>query len=158
MSAEEWRRVDIAPDYEVSDRGRVRSYRRVTPKILKATVRPSGHLWLNLSTPTGTRQQTSVHQLVARAFIGPVPEGMEVRHLDGDPTNNDVRNLRYGTRSENTLDSVRHGTHHLARKTHCPRNHPYDEVNTYPIPTGGRGCRACRAIHRQRHRERSAAA
>jgi hypothetical protein len=31
-----------------------------------------------------------------------------------------------------------------ASKDHCPRQHPYDEVNTYLRPNGGRGCKACR--------------
>lgn len=29
-----------------------------------------------------------------------------------------------------------------ARKTHCPQNHPYDEVNTY-VHNGHRYCRTC---------------
>lgn len=29
-------------------------------------------------------------------------------------------------------------------KTHCPRNHPYDEANTYIDKRGCRNCRACR--------------
>lgn len=32
----------------------------------------------------------------------------------------------WGTRSQNTLDSVRAGTHVNTRKTHCPRGHKYD--------------------------------
>lgn len=28
-------------------------------------------------------------------------------------------------------------------KTHCPRNHPYDEANTYVTSSGYRHCRAC---------------
>jgi hypothetical protein len=29
-------------------------------------------------------------------------------------------------------------------KTHCPRNHPYDEANTYVDKRGSRNCRTCR--------------
>lgn len=32
-----------------------------------------------------------------------------VRHIDGDPTNNQAQNLRYGTDFDNTIDRVRHG-------------------------------------------------
>jgi hypothetical protein len=35
---------------------------------------------------------------------------MVCRHLDGDPSNNRVRNLRWGTYSENEADKLRHGT------------------------------------------------
>ena len=86
-----------------------------------------------------------VHSLVAESFIGPRPEGMEVCHNDGDPTNNHLDNLRYGTSSGNELDKVRHGTHYNAAKTHCPLGH---ELFTENIPTsiaklGRRQCLAC---------------
>jgi DNA-binding CsgD family transcriptional regulator len=35
---------------------------------------------------------------------------MECRHLDGDPTNNNVSNLQWGTRKDNVADAKRHGT------------------------------------------------
>jgi predicted XRE-type DNA-binding protein len=35
---------------------------------------------------------------------------MECRHLDGNPENNRVDNLCWGTRSENAQDSMKHGT------------------------------------------------
>lgn len=44
-----------------------------------------------------------VHVLVALAFIGPVPVGMEVNHKDGDPSNNVLTNIEYLTRSGNLL-------------------------------------------------------
>lgn len=43
--------------------------------------------------------------------------------------NNSLSNLRWGTRSDNQLDSVRHGTHSNARKSHCPRGHIYCDAN-----------------------------
>jgi hypothetical protein len=42
-----------------------------------------------------------------------------------------VSNLRYGTRSENIRDNVRHGTHNKSTRTHCPRGHLYSPENTY---------------------------
>lgn len=84
-----------------------------------------------------------VHALVAQAFIGPRPEGLEVRHLNGDPLDNRPENLAYGTGSDNRADSIRHGTHHQARKTECPQGHPYDSTNTRFTPDGKRKCRAC---------------
>ena len=51
------------------------------------------------------------HRLVARYYLGPCPEGMEVRHLCGCGHEGCVTasHLRYGTRSENTKDAFRHG-------------------------------------------------
>lgn len=100
-----------------------------------------GHLRVDLA---GSARY--VHQLVAHVHIGPCPPGQDVRHLDGNPANNDASNLAYGTRSQNVLDSVAHGTHRSANadKTHCPRGHPYNEANTYIDPSGRRRCRTCR--------------
>lgn len=58
----------------------------------------------------GKAFKKSVHQLVAIAFIGPIPDGCEVCHIDGRRTNNSLSNIRYGTRKENYADSVVHGT------------------------------------------------
>ena len=51
-----------------------------------------------------------LHILLTDAHIGPRPGGMETRHLDGNPMNNHISNLRYGTRKENAQDRIRHGT------------------------------------------------
>lgn len=51
-----------------------------------------------------------VHRLVLETFVGPCPEGMECRHLDGNPANNRLENLCWGTPTENVADARRHGT------------------------------------------------
>jgi HNH endonuclease len=73
---------------------------------LKPSPQKSGHMrvWL------GRDDQRFVHILVLEAFVGPCPEGLECRHLDGNPGNNRLDNLCWGTRKENYDDSVRHGT------------------------------------------------
>ena len=59
----------------------------------------------------GKRKSLFVHKLVAFLFIGARPSAMhEVRHLDGDRTNNNVTNLAWGTRKENAADRKSHGT------------------------------------------------
>ena len=50
-----------------------------------------------------------VHQLVLLTFAGPPGAGQEVRHLNGDPKDNRLENLAYGTRTENILDVFRQG-------------------------------------------------
>lgn len=55
--------------------------------------------------------------------------------------------LYEGDSRQNMQDALRHGTLPNASKTHCRWGHPFDEVNTYIIPsTGHRTCRACAAI------------
>lgn len=51
----------------------------------------------------------TVHTLVAETFIGPRPEGQQVRHLDGVRWNNNAWNLEYGTAVQNASDRNYHG-------------------------------------------------
>lgn len=50
-----------------------------------------------------------VHRFVLEAFSGPRPDGMEALHLDNDPANNRIGNLRWGTKKENHQQRVRDG-------------------------------------------------
>lgn len=153
MSTEEWRVVEVAPDYEVSNLGRIRSHKGRKPRILRPCVNPLGYH--NQTLFEGGRAIfTTAHVLVMAAFVGPRPDGMDIRHLDGDPSNNRLSNLAYGTRAENARDMLRHGTCHNANKTHCPAEHPYDDINTYVDPQGNRHCRTCA---RERRQQRSVA-
>ncbi len=142
----QWRPVVGHEDrYEVSSLGEIRNRR--TGRTLKPYLADKGgHLKVSLSKPSVVRN-AYVHRIVAIAHTGPPPIGMECRHLDGDPTNNSVANLAWGTRSQNVLDAVAHGTYRNANseKTHCPHGHEYTPENTYrPRGTGARRCRTCR--------------
>jgi hypothetical protein len=151
---ERWLPIPDFDEYDVSDEGRVRSWRpyhrdKPAPRLLKPFPNEMGYLQVDLRRDR-TRCARKVHVLVALAFIGPRPEGQEVRHLDGNCQNNVAGNLVYGSHSENEMDRVRHGTHHNARKTHCRRGHPFDPENTFIRPNGRRECRACRRASRAR--------
>jgi hypothetical protein len=151
----EWRPAKDAPDYLVSNRGEVWS--TVSERLLSPTLHPSGHWYISLRS-SGARANYQIHRLVAEHFIGPSPSAQhEVCHNDGDASNNHVTNLRWDTRSANVLDQVRHGTHVQARKTHCPRDHAYDELNTYVNPQGKRECRQCHRESQARRRARRSA-
>lgn len=54
------------------------------------------------------RKRFSVHTLVLTHFVGPAPDGHECCHWDGDPSNNNLKNLRWDTHVENAADAVRH--------------------------------------------------
>lgn len=51
-----------------------------------------------------------VHRLVLLAFRGAPKEGQECRHLNGDRTDNRLKNLMWGTPLEQARDRERHGT------------------------------------------------
>lgn len=157
-SPEEWRAIPGHEGaFEVSSHGRVRSLsrldaqgRRRVGKMRRLVRQPSGHFTVALRF-NRVRQTFLVHHLVLLAFVGPRPDGMEGCHWDDNPGNNRLENLRWDTRSANCLDSVRNGTHHMARVTHCPQGHAYTPENTYSYPGGNRACRECRRIYRETH-------
>lgn len=136
--------------YLVSDWGRVWSLDRIDAagrrwrgRILRPQrTNDLGHLSVPLSRDSTTRQFL-VHRLVMAAFAGACPEGQEVRHWDGNPANNRLSNLLYGTRQENMRDVLRYGTHHNTAKTHCPHNHEYTPENTRIGSHGDRNCKTC---------------
>lgn len=167
--SEQWRDVPGWEGfYAVSDLGRVKSLARSVPgrpgvlinrreRELTPTVNRDGYhvVWL---TRANRRTEFRLHRLVLAAFVGSCPEGQEGCHNDGDKANNALSNLRWDTRSANTLDKVRHGAHPMASKTHCKNGHPFSELNTYHVPTGGRQCRTCRAAAKRRSNDRRKAA
>lgn len=145
QSIERWKPiVETNGLYEVSDRGRIWSKPRPSSAggIKKLSTLSSGHLSVSFCV-SGRQWSRLVHRLVAEAFLGPSPEGREVCHADGDPTNNDARNLRYDTRSANVLDQVIHGVHNNASKTHCQNGHEFTAENTLRRSGGARRCRMC---------------
>ena len=92
--------------YDVSDAGEVRI--RATGRNLAKTKRYDGYFFVSLQWKGG-RTVKMVHALVAEAHIGPRPDGLLVRHLDGDRQNNSLPNLVYGSPLENAQDARRHG-------------------------------------------------
>ena len=93
--------------YEVSDQGNVRTFRRgANGRLMKPGRMPQGHL----SVALGRKNSQCVHRLVLLTFVGPAPDKHECCHNNGNPADNRLENLRWGTRSENISDAVRHGT------------------------------------------------
>ena len=128
MRNEEWRPVvGWEGRYEVSNQGRVRSLRWGGAYPLKT---PPGKGNYPGFTPSGKdnpdRTRLFVHRAVLEAFVGLKPDGMVCRHLDGNPQNNRLENLRWGTPKENSADAIRHGTHrpgggHLGEDHHAAK-------------------------------------
>lgn len=100
------------PDYVITTRGRIykRDGRGGFKAIMPTPRRHSGHLLVLLyrgeKTAKGRAKPygRSVHRLVLEAFVGPCPEGMEARHLNGKEWENNLGNLKWGTRQDNIDD------------------------------------------------------
>ena len=67
-----------------------------------------------------------VHRLILETFIGPCPSGMEGRHWDGDPHNNQSGNLLWGTPLENSADRKRHGRAPIPHESQFTKLKPSD--------------------------------
>lgn len=117
MSERDFSIISGFPDYAVKKDGSVWSRRPrngkgpalVAYRQLKPCPGEYGHLFVHLHHE-GRRVIRRVHRLILEAFIGLCPAGMECRHLDGNPANNSVTNLAWGTHQENEADKLLHGT------------------------------------------------
>ena len=101
------------PEYEVHPDGTVwslRNWRGLGPRPVTPVKGAGGYLKVRLSRPDGSRANRAVHRVVAEAFLGPRPEGHQVRHLNGNQCDNRASNLAWGTAAENARDRDRHGT------------------------------------------------
>jgi hypothetical protein len=105
--------------YEVSNQGRVRSWktggphtaRSDSPRILKLKVDKDGYPSIVIKHQ-GKNRSHRVSRLVLETFIGPSPD-RQACHNNGDKTDNRLSNLRWDTPSGNTSDKLIHGTQPL---------------------------------------------
>jgi len=112
---EEWRDISGYEGlYQVSDLGRVKSLDRLRPNGPKSQYMMKGRtLSPGVSGDTGyltvniCGKSYSIHRLVAKTFISNLNNLPEVNHKDQDKTNNNLNNLEWVTRSENTTHGVR---------------------------------------------------
>lgn len=134
--------------YQASNMGRIKSLERKVQCINHYTHKPflrtvperilkpgcfckNGHVSVVLGHGANG---SPVHQLILLTFIGPCPLGMEVLHNNGNPADNRLENLRYGTRTENILDVYYQGK--------SWRKLTIDDVEAirFGLSTGIKGC------------------
>ena len=123
--------------YEVSNLGRVKALERYVhnngglQKRHETILKPSGKIHFGVTLcKEGTTKRRTVHRLVAEAFI-PNPENKPVvDHIDTNPKNNRVDNLRWVTTQENTMNPLTRINNSNSKKGHpCYNTKPMsDEV------------------------------
>lgn len=94
---EEWRPIPGHPGYEASTRGRVRKGSYVLCRH-DSGQDPAQDGSRYQRVRVGGRK-VYVHLLVASAFLGPIPPGHTVDHIDRNRANNRPKNLRFATRA-----------------------------------------------------------
>ena len=108
--------------YEVSNFGRVRTYKQRYGRVSKSTHnRPlsknptiingrsdnKGYVQFLLSDINKRRRNFRAHTLVMQTFVGLPKEYEVVCHFDDVKTNNHISNLRYDTQESNMADKIR---------------------------------------------------
>ena len=157
---EEWRAVvGYEGLYEVSDQGRVRSLdrvvvtshgvmRRIPGREMKPSRDSAGRRRVVLTAPTGKRTKLLSREVLL-AFEGDPPEGKPFSlHGNGDPSDNRLCNLRWGSPQDNADDKARHGTHHNTVKTHCKAGHRFPNPGS-PRTASPRVCQPCKEERRR---------
>jgi len=108
------RRGRVHPDYQVSDRGRIRTFlvpgrSQLTPKPRLKAIFPDkgGFINVSLRIRGGGTYVHLVHQLVALAFLGRrSSRNHVVIHINHDRTDNRLKNLRWVTRAAASQHSM----------------------------------------------------
>ena len=92
--------------YEINENGVLRNVK--SKKTIHGYIEKTGYVRVKIENKClGGVIRTTIHQLVAEAFI-PNPECKPfVNHIDCNKTNNNVRNLEWVTHSENMKHAYR---------------------------------------------------
>lgn len=164
VKAETWKDHPDYPVIQVSDTGRV--YRKPRTVIrghdtytlsgrvaALNTGSKTGHLKVGIRMG-GRYHHAWVHRLVLEAFVGPCPPGMETRHLNGNPKDNRLENLAWGSATENAQDTKDHGSA-PALPLYCKHGHLFTPENTYHPPSrpDDRHCKECQRSRVRKYRE-----
>ena len=106
-----WKTIESSPNYQVSNLGSVKNTK--TGKTLKVVTNNSGYNLVCLSNKN-KKQTGYIHRLIAEAFIDTNLDTRisVVNHIDGNKTNNTIKNLEWATHADN----VYHGRARLKVK------------------------------------------
>lgn len=97
--------------YYHRQQGRTEPHAHQTRRAMSPDVGEQGHQRVTIYQG-GRRTRELVHRLVLLTFDRPPMEGEQACHRDGNPANNALPNLRWGTQSDNWQDRRRHGNAH----------------------------------------------
>ena len=98
---EEWKEITDYPNYKISNLGNVRNKKG---NILALDI-TRNHYYVKLYKNSKGKTKY-IHQLLAEAFI-PNPNNLElIDHIDKNPLNNSLDNLRWANKSINSLNRI----------------------------------------------------
>ena len=120
LDGEIWKEIKDFPNYEVSNKGRVKSINRTKIDLMNRVITNQGQLlvptivakYLRVNLyKNGIRFSTPVHQIVAKTFIeNPNPTKYnQINHINGVRTNNEVSNLEWCDALHNIKHAINTG-------------------------------------------------
>jgi hypothetical protein len=101
-----WKEIPGFPSYQVSNKGRVKSFKQLEARILKPQTRVKKYKFVAL-TESKKIKYIDIHRLVLMAFVGMPPEGKECDHINRVRDDNRLENLRWVTKIENEANKLR---------------------------------------------------
>lgn len=116
---EVWKNIDgYCGLYQISNYGRVKSFKSGQPKILKQKTNNKGYKWIVLSL-NGEQKNLLIHRLVALHFLDNKNNLRIINHIDENPSNNNVSNLEWCSYSDNTKKSSKFRLYNEKNKERC---------------------------------------
>jgi len=105
---ERWKKILDCDGYFISNYGRVYSVK--SNRFIAGTIIGNGYVDFSLKDKNNNRVHKYLHRLLAEYFKPNHECFPMVRHLDDNPSNNDLDNLAWGTQSDNMQDAIRNGS------------------------------------------------
>lgn len=112
-----WKDIPGFDGYQASNLGRIRSLKRGKERFIGSKAKmPNGYIrcYVHIKNKTYT-----IGRLILSAFIGPANNGEECDHIDRNPENNNLSNLRWVSRTENLLNRGNYGKGKLKGVSYC---------------------------------------
>lgn len=115
-----WKTITHFPNYQVSSFGRIKSYHFTPPRLLNIYFRPD-NVGMVCLCHLKQHRMTTIHRIVAEAFLENPSTKLEINHLDANRRNNHVSNLEYSTRKENSTHAKRLGLYRRGEQCHSAK-------------------------------------
>jgi hypothetical protein len=105
MAQTEMKQINGFENYFIDTDGNVFTDKRGELKKLKPSKKKTGYLYTNIYWGKKLTERASlrIHRVVYETFVGPIPEGFVVDHINDIKDDNRLENLQLLTPKENTI-------------------------------------------------------